>query len=82
MVKHVEQALSSNASSRTEISGSRRRRGDPPGMVFVTLNPRPRGVEAVDVSIWTLEEDIFEAVEAVTAADVIVLEIVILSSMK
>jgi hypothetical protein len=73
-MKHVEHVLSSNESSRTEIKGSRRTSDDPAGMACVTARLLPRPGEAAGVSIFSLEEESFTAVEAVTAEDVIALK--------
>ena len=69
--KHAEHALSRNGSSRTEIKGSRRTSDDPAGIVCVTARLLPRPGEAVGVSIFSLDDESFTNVEAVTAEDVI-----------
>jgi hypothetical protein len=63
MEKHVEQALSSNESSRTEIKGSSRTSRDPAATSAVTANPRPE-----DAAVATSSRELasFAAVEAVT----------------
>jgi hypothetical protein len=71
MMKHVEHALSSKESSRTEIKGSRRRSGDPAGTDCVATRPLPRGLEDADSSTFSLELDSLIAVEAVTAEVII-----------
>lgn len=58
--------------SRTEINGSRRKRREPPGIDCVTVKPLPRAVGPAEDSTFTLELDNLTAVEAVTAADVII----------
>jgi hypothetical protein len=69
--KHAEHALSRNESSRTEIKGSRRTSDDPAGMVCVTARLLPRPGEEAGLSIFSLDDESFTNVEAVTAEDVI-----------
>lgn len=71
--KQVEHALSSRASSSTEINGSRRTSDDPAWTACVTAKPLPRLAETVGVSILSLEEDSLTPVEAVTPVVVITL---------
>lgn len=70
MEKHVEHACGRTALSRTEINGSRRKIRDPARIGCVTVKPLPRAVEE---STFILELHNFTAVEAVTAADVMII---------
>ena len=71
--KHVEHALSSRASSSTEIKGSRRTSDDPAWTACVTAKPLPIPAETLGASILSLEEDSLTPVEAVTPVVVITL---------